>query len=686
MAEAERRSSISLGLPGATLPVADGTVGDEDRSHTIGLYSGTSSLSGGMRVATSYINIPGVGPVPDPLSLEFKTWRDNLINYRLNEIPLERTTTYYVNPDFGNDANPGTEAAPWQTRGKARTEVAASAGDVRVRFAVGYYYRDNSNWLITKPNITIDSYVPTSFPIVSPATPPLFLAFDKVYTSGSGAWTNFSGDVWSAISATTVEWVIQADDRDGLLYGVFSRQNSTANVQANPRSFYYSAGTLYINVGAGLDPNNYTIEGVTRNSNYGICLGAGADGGRIDNIWAYGYGMDGSATGNNIVGIADQLKNLETCLVTNCRSLYATSHAMVHILSGPTNGGGIGTYAFCEAGYNMYNAAAETIFNSYSYEGDQETIFHQCEAIFGTLPSNDWWTNGVGDQKRGIAHYCHTNGSAGQEVGLVIFNQISIANNPFGCRNNGHGGDGPVISAGTLSAGRVFIIEGTMPDDPEYQGVQWGNNTISINCRYNLKIANSTAQCFLASRPLNTYFINCIFDIDGSLQSTSPFGIYNSTSLDNVMCLYNCSMLMSTYNVTFAWDRDTYTGGTNSSPNGLMKSCLFQFSGGSGSHYVGFNNVAANQRYNAYFGASNVVGIRGYDQDPAPVVLATALPVMPTSEQFMYLAFKGDPAIGLEYDFNWRPRPPIPSIGPIELGLSDDSSFRLNQRPWRGRP
>jgi len=625
----------------------------------------------------SYLHIPGVGVPPSPLDIGIRQWRDNLIQYRLNEIPLTRSTTYYVSSS-GDDLNPGTEPLPWRTRAKAITEVAASSGDVAVLFSVGDIWKESGSWTITKPNVTVGSYEPTSYPFPYPADKPIFSAFTLAYSSG---WTLTSGDVYQRVEASFVEWIIYANDR---LASPFSRQNSVVNCQANPKSFWYDSGTttLYINAGVGIDPNTLSLEGVPRNSSMGVCLGAGANGGRIDNIKTFGYGLDSSSTGNNIVGIADQLKDLDTGLITNCESYYNTSHSIVHIVSGPGNSGGISTYAYCRAGYNIYNAAAETVFNSYSYEGDQETIFHECVAPYGTLPTSDWWTAGSGDQKRGILHYAHTNGGGGQVIGLIIFNACRYEDNPFGCINCGYAGNVPSMASDPADC-RAYVFEELGPNPPNNNSIQWGGSVAYINCKFYCSRPNQTSQCYNATRPLYVYYLNCVIDIDLDFQTTTPFGLYNSTSTDNIMILYHCSIMVRNCDVTWAFDRDTYTGGTNSSPNGQMKNCLYQTSGGTGTKYVGLNNVAANQRYNAYARVSNPADIRGYTNDPAPVVLSSAIDPLPTGEEAYLVKFKGDPAVGLQYDINWNRRGALPSIGPIEF--DGESSFRLNIRPWRGR-
>jgi len=623
-------------------------------------------------MGTAYTAIPGLGAMPSPLSFEWLDWKERLINYRLGEIPLVRSESYYFSQTFGDDVGgDGSYDDPWQTIAKAQTTHDSLSGDFALYFAVGDIWRETTGLTISKPNVTVCSYVPEI--VADELVKPHFNRFTLLYTSG---WTLGAGTRYTRVEAGIIEWVRFSSDLETIFY----RAADAASCEATTNSFFYDAGGTTLHINTGADPNGVNIEAVTRNSSsWGIRINNGAANCRVHDMWCDGWGMDSTAVGSNVVGIADSLRGTDTALITDCWSFYSGSHAMVHITSGPGNGGGISTYHNCQAGLCMYNGASyETIFNTYSNDGAQETIFNDCVARWGTLPSSDWYNTPAGEVRRGRIAYAHTAGAL--DTGLVISNNCSAPNSAYGCAVISQWNDTP--PAATAADLRAFVCNEVIEATDIVSFTPSGASYAYINCYLKNKRLNETAQAITASRPNAVYFINCVCDLNLASQTSNPFGFYNSTSTDNIIYFYHCHIKVTNCGVTFSIDRDNYTGGNNS-PNSQLINTIVDMQG-AGTKYVGLNNVAANQRYNAYFGVVNIAGTRGYDQDPAPVILTATIPTLFSSGgRVTALRAKGDPALGVGYDYNGKRRKALPTIGPIEI--TDGSSLRGNLRPWRGR-
>lgn len=626
-------------------------------------------------MGTAYTAIPGLGPMPSPLSRDWLLWKDALISYRLGEIPLSSSTNYYFSQSEGNDATgDGSQVNPWQTIAKAQAIHDASSGDIAFHFAKGNEWTETTGFAISKPNCRVLSYDLDSPPADNHK--PHFNRFVNQYLAG---WTLSAGTTYSRIEALTIEWVRYRDDPLGT---VFYRAASSAEVLAGAilPCFYYDSGATRLWINIGSDVNVVGIEAVDRNSSsYGIRINNGASNCRVDGMWCDGWGMDATSVGSNIVGIADSLRGTDTALITDCWSFYSGSHTMVHVTSGPGNGGGISTYHNCEAGLCMYNGASyETIFNTYSNDGAQETIFTECTARWGTLPSSDWYSPSA-ETRRGRVVYGHTAGVIASN--LCIADRVTTPSTAYSAVLSSQFANNQTAS--DIANCRSFIYgEELAPDDLVGFSPSGGSHCF-INCYLKARRNNETAQAMTASRPVYVYYLNCVFDVDADLQTTSPFGFYNSTSTDNLIYFYHCHIKLINCDVTWAIDRDTYTGGTNSSPNSKMINCIVDYQG-AGTKYVGLNNVAANQRYNAYFGVATQTDVRGYSNDPSPVVLtATVAPLFSSGGKVMTLYSRGDPALDLTYDYYGKARASLPTIGPVEI--RDGSSFRQNRRPWRGR-
>lgn len=601
-----------------------------------------------------------VGEIPDPLSLSFKPWVESLISYRTSEAPILRAVNYYFSQSGDDATGDGSEGDPWQTLVKAQATHDAASSDVGLFFKRGDVWEETAGLIISKPQFTVAAY--------GTGDRPLFNKFLIKYTSGVD-WLPVAGDQYAAVEANYIEWLRYSGTR---LTNILRRAASAAENLTLPDSWYYdSAGTaLYINLG-GLDPNNINLEAVVRNSTYGVVANNGADNFRIDSIEAHGWGMDSSATGNNIVGVALRPRDLETALATNCGSYFGGSHAMIHIVSGIGNGGGISTFSDCDAGYCMYNGSAgETIFNAFSQEGGNEIIYHNCTAAYGTLPSSDWIT--ATRLKRGRSHYGHAGGTPLEPPKLCILYGGEIPDSTWGCFTFPSWGGLPLAT--TIQDCQGFIVDFTIPVANDSTTGSWSSNAAIINCTLELKRDHESAGCFSSAAPDYHYWVNCVLNADMSNQIVS-FSVYNSTSSDNIMMWYHCFLkIRNLTNGTrnFAIDRDniglaTPTGSSENSQ--FINSILDVQTNGVG--YLGVNIQADRVYNNAFRGVTNTADVRGKSVNYVDITDDLGSGYTVADALAAGLARLGGPALGLRYDREWRVRDRNnPWIGPIEASAA----------------
>jgi len=169
-------------------------------------------------------------------------------------------TSYYVSSSSGSDANPGTQAQPWQTFAGAGNHVNAgtfSAGDV-------IYLKRGDTWSgdqMIPPSsgapglpISFDAYGTGAAPVITEAAPIPFVA---------GSWIHVSGSVWkasisSALAVATVNMV-----SFGNLWGRKQAYSGgcTANI-SNKYDWCISWPYVYVFSPSGTNPtSSYASDG-----------------------------------------------------------------------------------------------------------------------------------------------------------------------------------------------------------------------------------------------------------------------------------------------------------------------------------------------------------------------------------------------------------------------------------------
>jgi hypothetical protein len=469
-------------------------------------------------------------PPPPVTSAQWRVWYEELLASRLAACPRERSVSYHFSSDGDDETGDGTPEHPFRTIAKARSllESAPPTGDVAILFRRGDVWRENEGIITALPNVTLADYGRAEDPR------PLLTVFVSV--GDPAAWEPVEGrvNVYRRPAPGVVTWAKEDDDFDH----PYSRQASAAGVEANEASWWWdTSGMLYVHPkhdvsGMATDPrtDGKAYESVGP-SDAGLVVRG--DGSRIENIRAVGWGLREN-TPSQQHGIESRARGTDRVAIVRCDSYYGSSHAMVHAASGSR--GGIATFVECRAGLTRFNGVAgETVFNTFSYQGGQETIFDQCVATHGTLPSSDWDS---GSRRRGRSFYGHTGGGADHDFGLLVVNECSTLDRPFGCESPAAANNLP--AAAELSQVRGFIVgeffEGGPGTGPNFGIASRGS--VRLNGRY-LRLTPPPGYA-LANYAQDGWVINSEFEVDVSSQQ-GRFALFNaSPTTSNLVRLWHC--------------------------------------------------------------------------------------------------------------------------------------------------
>lgn len=618
-------------------------------------------------MGTKYLSVPGAGPSPDPRSSNFRYWALNLREWRFSECPLARATTYYFSTT-GSDFNDGlTTGAPKQTKVEAQAiiDAAGDPANIAILFKRGDEWTDSQTLNVDKKNITIGAY--------GTGYKPRFSRFAQKYTASG--WTLAAGNRYTRTDLNTISSVrYQGYENSKSTSLVLSRQTSQADCEATSNSWFYTGTTLHVNLG-GTDPNSVNLEGCIANTASGIEVDA--DGVRIDNIRADGWGCDAS---NPHVPQAYQIKTRvngsDSAVVSNCEGYYGGSHILGHYTTTGSGAGGIILYDNCLGGFNTRSVSSgETCFNTYAPQGEQETIFWNCTAIAGTLPTGTSAWSILCD-----SHFGH--GGAEMSFVLTWFDPgvPSIIPSAYGCKV-GAKYDIASIPSGTtdITASRCWIVGENFSGSGSTCPLPWVASTghVYINCSYDLTPANLASSAITSagavSQTFNGWLLNCIFKLDFTNQSgTGAVGLFNALGTTNSVKFWHCGFQIVPTDNTFRLDLDSFS--SDSSPTSELKNSIYTAVPVTGGNvvYVGLNNDALYQRNNAYAGITGGTGtVNRYDYGNA----VNKVEVQEFQRNFILrqkddgVVAAGDPAVGVEYDAYWRKRSLVaPALGPIEAG------------------
>lgn len=379
-------------------------------------------------MSTDYTSAVGNPPAIDDFAA-WSAWYNSLLDFRLAECPIARSTTHYIGQDaVGSDTGgggSGTEGDPWLV---ADWDDAVTLIDNEIDTDTAFLLRRGDEFVgTTELGISIDDVTIGAW---GSGEKPIINAFSLAYSSG---WTLVSGTRYSRSEASDIAWVAKSADR----FTAISRASDATGTGGLANNwFYWEADTLTIDIGT--DPNAVAIEAVVSNAESGIAVVS--DGSRVDNIQTFGWGCHRTSNATQAEGVHSLVTGTEACVFSDCESYYNSSHAMAH--HGGNNSGGIWTAVNCKAGFTKYNGGAyETVFNSYAALGGHETILHDCETSYGTLPSSEWAGTRL---VRGTSYFGHTNGTP---ASLYIAHGHQTPGNEWGAARPGYWNDAPAAAA-----------------------------------------------------------------------------------------------------------------------------------------------------------------------------------------------------------------------------------------------
>lgn len=575
-----------------------------------------------------------------PSVLDYERWQTVLagvIDLRLRECPRERGTTYYFSTS-GSNANDGlTSGTPKQTLAHAQALLALHGSDVRIRLKRGDTWEETTGLTLSYPNCTLDDF--------GTGAKPLLNRFTVKYASGGGGWTLVTGTRYSRTEANDLAWVRKVANR---LDAPISRASSNTGAGGIAGNWYYwASNTLTIDI--GVDPNTVNLEAVIGNSASGVTVSG--DGCRVENIRGDGWGCHRTITATQAEGIHTAMSGTDVAALVGCESYYGSSHAMAQYYNGS---GGSVLFLSCLAGYTKFNSSGETVFNSFSADGQHEAIWVDCQAVYGTLPSADWY-NAATAARRGRAFYAHTTTGTCQ---WHITHRCRVPDNAFGATVGALFGNLP---AGDVATARGLVVEETIEG-----GLGTGNNLfisglyqVTYGAAWRLRPHDpGGTRALNGGTAANGYFVNGIVRIDLSGISGSRAAFWNAlTATDSTIRILHSRFEFEAGTQDFDFDYD------RGSTEALIANSVIVKRSGSNTIGIGTNNLAATLRNNAYYGIAGT-GSRAYSNDAGKVELADFLDGdhMPTEASPLYQAGVTDLGVRFDHDGRWIGGKP--SIGP----------------------
>lgn len=626
---------------------------------------------------------------PPDIARSYTSWT-NWKSFRKSQFqehaPLARPITYYFSQAGNDNTGNGSISLPFRTRVKARS-LAASGVSLLFR-CEDTWINDGGDWVYTGDNLTVASYTETSCDVK-----PIFIATGTLYgPAGVGTWTALGGDAWSIPEQSSTSWVVDLDDLYGEVRGTpLIRQASSAAVEALPNSWFYNAtlDLLYVNLN-GDDPNDKDLYSVFSNTHSGVEFQG--DGNRAQNIIGIGFGInyDPTAAGGNgtqAQAFTNRSSGDDANYFEGVEGYYSGSHALAHNLSAAA--GGKSYWYNCKAGLTEYNGSAgETIYNTYSRDGEQETWFDTCECTYGTLKSNGW--NYQLEGVRGNCMYGHTSDNA-FDIDLVVNSSMTLKNTHTKAQiiSDFANNQVPQETDGDFTTYRLFLdypthepsVSSDSASIPIIQhGIVYGGKfflTPYANNPFALSNSNSTG----------TWIINSMFDVNLGTIANNNSGFYNGTSSTAIRFVHSfinnrnaSATSASRYGVDFDCRAATGAPGSCVSDKSLMINSIMQVSKvptAGNVYYLGLTNQATRIINNAYRGVTQDAGLeRGYDLDAGSKTLASDTSFGMPHQQLIQ---GGTTYIMLSHDINGKARTVSPpDIGPVDFS-SPEPIFELDK-------
>lgn len=272
-------------------------------------------------------------------------------------------------------------------------------------------------------------------------------------------------------------------------------------MQRTDNCFAYDAvtTTLYARVGANVSPGTQIIE-VCQSSGDAILVNHNAC--RIEDLIILGWGMESVASQRYCARFT--LAGTNAFLAKNCDFYYTGHHQAGHLVSSPGSAGGISTWIGCKLGLARVDSFGEgTLLVSYNYDGGNDVMYWECDALYGGLPDTCQASKASGvfnnDYPRTcVLGYAHGNGSV--EIGSALAWGCRSRDHTYGCKQNMSFGNTKAYThnRGNTDEYRAWIV------NEQFDG---GNgtlinltyvNTVVLWCRFRAKLPVGVTSVFNA--------------------------------------------------------------------------------------------------------------------------------------------------------------------------------------------
>lgn len=647
-------------------------------------------------------NIIGLPPVST--SLAFRTWEVNGVRTLLALHPIAGDTTYYISTS-GNTANNGTSTATPKVFSDIQTIHDAWNGSGRLTFLLrnGDVFSDTASGTqflsLTKANVSIGRYGTAAAGSV--ARKPRLTRYQSTSTSG---WTLTSAQTNTYQQAATTEVVVfrEAGDVTGNL--PYVRRQSIAEVEANERSFYWSANVLYVHVrGTSKNPgsNGVSYEHLLLNSKGGI--DTTSDKIRVDGIVIEGFCAN-KANGDPYP-LHYRGDGTKTGVFTDCEMYWGPNHPAGHTNNSTPAGGnnannGGSVWINCRWGWCVGDGSAEQ-FVAYSSGDGIECITIDCECIAGNAPFSGW---GTGKHARP----CFSHGGS---PGLVMFIRTRVRPGPYQAVLPSKISPNTSSPFTDMSDARMFVIGEVLTISPLYTAPAiltdhcaiGADYNVLINCEYRMRMTDTTQGgnvTSLGQPGIRGVVLNTLVEMDfRDMQHTSAryacIGSFGDGDKAN-KAYSEFRFLTGNPNTRACL---TYLGwaapaNANSPAVGTLHGCIISHEG-PGTGRVGANNGsgygaggvydASRQQGNTYIGLQQQTDVTGWSNDAAAVEAAHAVSqptysgsaivrpvvlIQPRSPSAPYAAIGN--AYRLEYDARGAVRGSVNTAhGRFEAGVLD---------------
>ena len=374
--------------------------------------------------------------IPNAGTLEFLTWKDQIIDYRVAECPLERSTKIYVEVDvtLGNaigGGGAGTQSDPF---------LIADANDFVTLFES--QLDDDQEWICSGnadgqtsratisdvKNVTIRSWEgKPKFRLTGFSTPLL-------------GWTpHGSGNNVFVRTVTECFWVIdEEDDPTGdftghIATGGYPRYDSLEDLEAlgsSDKGWFYDAGEseLYVSVSSEEEPTGIRVcvnneDGFLVSGSYNSSTGVmDTDNIRFHNIEVHGSGMNRTTSATQNYPIRASAAGPCRVVISNSKGYFTHHHGFSNLISGSVGNanavGGIFTCVDSETGGCLQDSITVfTCFNNYAVNGLNEGYHRRLTTKLGRLSTPNARNAST---MTGTMIFGHTDGSSSNPVGLVV--------------------------------------------------------------------------------------------------------------------------------------------------------------------------------------------------------------------------------------------------------------------------